>query len=74
MKIKPIVPILSSDALVESSGDNIILLLGSQLDEVYRITGYADCQLRVFLRMLLSVQQHISVQNVYVQMMAALGR
>ena len=56
---------------VERAGNHIRLLLRRQLDEIHRITGYADGQLGIFLRMLLCVQQRFAVQNVYVQMMAA---
>jgi hypothetical protein len=70
--LMPVVKSLS-DLLVEGTRDNICLLLGSQLDEVDCISGYADGELRIVLRMLLSVQKGISVQNVYVKMMAALG-
>ena len=57
---------------MECTGNNVSLLLGSELDEVNRISGHADGQLGIILGMLLSVQQHISVQYVYVQVMAAL--
>ena len=63
---------VDSDALVESTGDNVCLLFRGQLDEVYSIAGYADGKLRIVLRMLLGVQQSISVQNVYIKVMTAL--
>ena len=59
---------------MEGTGDDVSLLLGSELDEVDGISGYTDGQLRIVLGMLLSVQQHIPVQHVHVQMMAALCR
>ena len=52
---------LRLDSLVEGTGDNILLLLGSKLDEVYCITGHADGQLRIVLRMFLSIPKHISL-------------
>ena len=57
---------------MESTGNDVSLLLGSELDEVNGISGHADGQLRIVLGMLLSVQEHISVQHVYVEVMAAL--
>ena len=60
------------DCLVEGTADHIRLLLRSQLDEIHRITTHTDRELRIVLRMLLSVQQSISVENIYIQMMSAL--
>lgn len=45
-----------SDSLVESTGNNVSLLLRSELDKVHRIAGHADCKLRIVLRMCLSIQ------------------
>lgn len=58
---------------MESTADYIGLLLGRKLDEVYGIAAHADGQLGIVLRMLLCVQQSVSVEYVYIQMMAALG-
>ena len=58
---------------MEGTGDNVCLLLGSQLDEVNCISGYADGELRIILGMSLCIQKGVSVQNVDVQMMTALG-
>lgn len=63
----------SSDRLVEGSADDVILLLGCQLDEVYGIAGNADGQLGVIFGMFLSIQQGVTVQNVDIEVMAALG-
>lgn len=49
------------DRLVEGTGDNVLLLLGSKLDEVYCVSGHADGQLGIVLRMLLSISKHISL-------------
>jgi hypothetical protein len=58
---------------MEGTRDYICLLLGSQLDEVYSVSGNADGKLRILLGILLSVKKGLSVQNVYVQVMAALS-
>jgi hypothetical protein len=58
---------------VEGSGDNVCLLLGSKLDEVYCVSGNADGELRIVLGMLLSIEKSVSVENVNVKMVATLG-
>lgn len=62
---------LLSDALVEGSGDNVILLLFSELYEVYSVARYTNCELRILLGMLLSVYESFSVENIYIKMMTA---
>lgn len=57
---------------MEGSGDNIILLLLGELDEVNCITGYTDSKLRIILRVLLSVKKSVSCEYVNVQMMSSL--
>ena len=69
---EPPVTVRSSlDGLVERTGDNVRLLLWCEFDEVYSVAGYTDRQLRIVLRMLLCVQKGISVEYVYVEVMAA---
>lgn len=58
---------------MESTADDIGLLLGRKLDEVYGVAAYTDGQLGIILGMLLCVQQSVSVEYVYIQMMAAFG-
>ena len=59
--------------LVEGSGDNVSLLLGSKLNEVYCVSGNTDGELRIVLGMLLCIEKSISVENVNVKMVSALG-
>jgi hypothetical protein len=58
---------------VESTRDNVCLLLGSKLNEVYCISGYADSELGIILGMLLSIEKSFSVENVYIKMVTTLG-
>lgn len=46
---------LELDRLMECTGDNICLLFRCELDEVHSVSGYADCQLGIVLRMLLCI-------------------
>ena len=57
---------------MESPADDIQLLLPGQLDEIHRVAGYPDSKLGIKLRMLHSVKQNISIQNIYVDVVAAL--
>ena len=41
---------------MEGTGNNVSLLLGSELDKVHCISGYTDRKLRIVLGMLLSIQ------------------
>ena len=56
---------------VECSANYICLLFRSQLNEINGIAADTDRKLGIVLRMFLSVQKHISVKNVYVQMMSS---
>ena len=57
---------------MEGSGDNLILLLLGELDEVYSISGNTDSELRIFFGMSLSVKKRLTGENVYVEVMATL--
>ena len=48
---------------MERPRNNLILLLFRELDEIHRIAGNADCQLRILLRVLLRIQQGIPVKT-----------
>ena len=48
-------------SLMEGTGNNILLLLGSKLNEVYCVPGHTDGQLRIILRMFLCISKHISL-------------
>ena len=58
---------------MESTGDNIILLLLGELDEVYCIARYPDGELRVVLGMSLSIKESLPVEYVYVEVVTALN-
>ena len=58
--------------VVEGTGDDLVLLLLGELDEVHRIAGDADGQLRIALRMLLRVQQGFLGEHIHIQVVAAL--
>ena len=58
---------------MEATADNFQLVFAAQLHEVYGIAGNADSQLRIVLRMLHGIVQHITVQYVYVQVVGTFG-
>ncbi len=58
---------------VEGSGDNIILLLFCELDEVYGIAGNSDSELRIVLGMSLSIEKCFSVEYINIEVVAALN-
>ena len=60
-----------SEACVECTGNNVILLLLGELDEVYRIAGNSYCELRIFLGVSLSVQQSLAGEDVYIKVVTA---
>ena len=62
-KIKP-----KLHGFVNGSGNNVILLFFREFDEVYRITGYTNGELRILFGMRLRVQKSFTVKYVYVQM------
>ena len=57
------------------SGDNVVLLLLSKVDELNSISGYTDCEVSVLflLRMSLSVEKLINTEYVYVEVVSALS-
>ena len=55
-----------------TSGDDVELLLARQLDEVHRVAGDADGQLRVELGVVHGVQQRLAIEDVDVDVVAAL--
>ena len=57
---------------METTRDNLQLMLAAQLDEVYCVSTYTDSKLRIFFRMNHSVFQHFTVQYVYVQVVCTL--
>ena len=57
---------------MEGSGDNVVLLLLGELDEVYGIAGNPDCELRIVLGMLLSIEKCLTVEDIDVEVMTAL--
>src|SRR3954464_3060555 len=59
---------MASGLAVESAIDDIHLLLARQPHEVDRVAGNADGELRVFLRVVHGVEQHLAVENVDVGM------
>src|SRR5215203_3542999 len=61
---------ISISLSVERAVDHIHLLLAGQPHEVYRVTGYADRQARILLRMIHRIQQCIAVQDVDVHVIA----
>ena len=58
---------------VEGAVDHIHLLLAGQLDEVDRVAGHPDGKLRILLRMIHGVQQHLPVEDVDIDVMTALA-
>ena len=62
------------EPIVECAGDDLVLLLFRECVEIDRVARYADRQLRVFLGMLLCVDERLSVEHVDVEMVSALLR
>ena len=60
-----------SEMIVESTADNVHLLLTGQLDKVNGIAGNTDGQLRILFGMIHRIQQNITVQHIHVDVMAA---
>ncbi len=65
---------LLSQSCVASSGDNVVLLLLSKVDELNSISGYTDCEVSVLflLRMCLCVEELLNTEYVYVEVVSAL--
>ena len=59
--------------LVECSCDDLKLMFTAEFHEVDGITGHADRQLRIFLRMFHGILKHLAVKDIDIQMMRALG-
>src|SRR3954470_16293487 len=59
---------------VEGAVDHIHLLFARQAHEIHRITGDANRQRRVFLRMLHGVQQRVSIEHVHVHVVAGVSK
>ena len=57
---------------MECSGNNVVLLLLGELDEVYGIAGNPDSKLRIVLGMLLGIEESVPVEYVYVEVMTTL--
>ena len=57
---------------MEGTGDDLILLFLSKLDEVYRLAAYSYRKLGILFGMSLSVKQSFLGENVDVQVVAAL--
>ena len=55
------------EAIVEGTGDNLVLLSLGQVVEVHSVTGNANGELGVLLRVSLGVEQRITVEHVDVQ-------
>ena len=58
---------------MECSGDNVVLLLLCELDEVYGIAGNPYCELGIVLGMLLSIEESLPVEYIYVEVMTTLN-
>ena len=58
-------------AAVEGAVDDVHLLLAGQAHEVHRVTGNADGELRVFLRVIHRVEQHRAVEDIHVHVISA---
>src|SRR4051812_23690856 len=58
---------------MEGAVDDIELLLTRELDEVHRVAGHPDGELRVQLRVVHGMQQGLAVEDVDVDVVAALG-
>ena len=63
---------LASDLAVERPADHILLLLRCQPDEVDRIAGHADRELRVLVRVFHGVFERILVDHVQVHVEPAM--
>ena len=66
-------PFLYLHRSVEGTVNDIKLLLTCQLNKVNRITGNANRQLRILLRMLHGVNKLCTVENVNIQMMSLIS-
>ena len=60
------------EALVEGTGDDLILLILSEVVEVHGVAGNAHRELRVLLGVSLGVEQRVAVEHVDVQVVATL--
>ena len=60
--------------LVEATRDNLQLVLARELGEVHSVTRNADCKLRVLLGVLHCIHQHLTIQNVHVEVVCTLRK
>lgn len=60
------------EALVEGTGDDLILLILGEVVEVHGVAGNAHRKLRVLLGVSLGVEQRVAVEHVDVQVVATL--
>ena len=58
---------------MERAVHHVELLLAGQPDEVHGVAGNPDRELRILLRMIHRVEQHLAMQHVHIQMVPALG-
>ena len=66
-------PVYRLHSFVETAADNFQLVFAAQFHEVYGISGNADGELRIFLRMFHGVFQHFTVQYVHVEVVCTFG-
>ena len=59
--------------MVDGTTQHVELLLMSQLDEVDRISRDADGELGILLGMLHGINQQLTVKDIHVEMMTAIG-
>lgn len=52
---------------MERAADDLQLMLTAELREVHGIAGHADCQLRILLRVLHGILEHLAVKDIHVQ-------
>ena len=62
---------MRSDLTVEGTGNDIILLLFCQLDEIDGISGNSDRKLRIFFRMSLRIKQRFPRKHIDIEMVTA---
>ena len=55
---------------MECAVNQLKLLLAREPHEVDRVTGNADCEVRVFVGMIKRAQQHVAIQNVHVHVIS----
>ena len=58
---------------MESTIDHVELLLSAELDEIHRVAGDANRQLRILLRVIHRVDQCLTIEYVNVDVVARFG-